>query len=275
MKQAKIGFGICLALALGCAVSVCALLEAGTGFPTVWVGWHYLPVGVCAAVALVGSRFAALRPAGFVAAAPRLGVLLCVTGGAFGVAGVAALLKGMDIVNGTLWDGARGVLLLVAAAWLLLRGRDSFAPATAETGLPSAWGSLAGLAAPALVLMERFVLAPPAVSRVGMVLCVLSAMAVLLFLASLAKRFYLPGSPCGQEVYFRGLLVFLLATCAELPYTAVAFFSGAAGAAQLFVALGYGLLGLCGLGAAWVATGPCLPAPPEAPAPQTPGEKKN
>lgn len=240
-------------LALGALRTADLLFWSGpaTGFVLAGQAWYrYAAAAAAAAVLFALSRAASKTPRALARPRRALGLAMLLAAALLLETGLSTCLA--------LWqDGfaaLRGVLLLVSGLWFAAFGvramwAPSRRPAPAALGLPV-------LAAPVWVAIERFAVRPSSLARTGHILQVLSILAVLCFLASLLKAFFLPGAPYGQGLAFTGMLAFLFGSCIELPQTVVAFLHDPDFVlVDLALSACWGAVGLCGLVCALYAAG--------------------
>lgn len=228
--------------------------ELSTGFVTAGTpGLRYLLAAAGAAALFVLSRLAGLRSAGGDRPAPVLGALSLLAGLAFAAAG-GWQMYGWYAIAGGGTALADGLLAVLCGVFFAVRGAAAFRAPAGEKACP-AWFAIAGNLLFLWLSVCRFVIAPTSVARVGSVMLVLAAIAALLFGAAYCKLVCLPGAPCGKSVFFSGMLCFLLCTCGEFAQALCAVLAGGALLEDPF-ALPFGLLGLCGLAAAWRVTDP-------------------
>lgn len=236
---------------LACTADLLLAVDPVTGFVKAGPLWpHYL---LFLAAAAVVAALARRVPGGLPAGVPRrpLGVWMELTGAALAAAGGCSLFEALQWGSGWL-PFVRGALLALAAFWFFVRGAAAYAGGEAGTP-PTAWELLAVLPGFFVLLLERFVLDPPPVARVGLMLRVLDAVLALTFLPLLGRLFYLPDTLFGRLLFAAGGLCCLFGTFAELPRTLAAALAGGADPLQVLLALVYGLLGCCGAAAAYCA----------------------
>lgn len=240
----------CLALGALRTADLLFWSDPATGFVLAGQAWYRYAAAAAAAVLFALSRAASKTPRALARPRRALGLAMLLAAALLLETGLSTCLA--------LWqDGfaaLRGVLLLVSGLWFAAFGvramwAPSRRPAPAALGLPV-------LAAPVWVAIERFAVRPSSLARTGHILQVLSILAVLCFLASLLKAFFLPGAPYGQGLAFTGMLAFLFGSCIELPQTVVAFlYDPDFVLVDLALSACWGGVGLCGLVCALYAAG--------------------
>ena len=226
----------CLALGALRTADLLFWSDPATGFVLAGQAWcRYAAAAAAAAVLFALSRAASKTPRALARPRRALGLAMLLAAALLLETGLSTCLA--------LWqDGfaaLRGVLLLVSGLWFAAFGvramwAPSRRPAPAALGLPV-------LAAPVWVAIERFAVRPSSLARTGHILQVLSILAVLCFLASLLKAFFLPGAPYGQGLAFTGMLAFLY----DPDFVLV----------DLALSACWGAVGLCGLVCALYAAG--------------------
>lgn len=230
---------LCLCAGALRAADLLLFTDAATGFAT--AGPALARCAVLAAVLAAlwwAGRSASACPAALAAPAARpwafclLPLLAALAAIASGTALVPALLTGLG---------------LAAMAWRA---------ACLRRQPPIALPALLALVWPGWLAMERVLVSPASVQRLPETLRVLSTVAVLAFLTALLRALYVPAQPEGQGLFRAGTACFLLCTCIELPQALYEAACGTARPGAVATALALGLLGLCGLAAAWYATGP-------------------
>lgn len=209
---------------------------------------------LAAALRLAGAALTVLACVRFAAAGLLVTGPLAYYSGAKDLALVLALLA-QPGVPGLL---AEGLLALLAAAWLLVLGPKAL---TGAGPLPLAVPGFLLLLWPFWLALQRFLVDPASVDRLPVTLRVVSTAALLLFAAALLRAVYVPAMPGGQRLFRTGMLCFLFGTCLELPQTLFELAHGSADLGTVLTAAALALFGLCGLAAAWLATGPALPVP--------------
>lgn len=260
MKKSKTGFAVCLGIAVLSALYMLFFVDPATGFVAMGPLWAaYLPAALGLAAVLVTSRGVASCPAAFEGKKTALSTAMLPTAALLAAAGGASIPAALDYLSDPLMTVqgiltmTQAVLLFTTALWFLVRGLHALG--REEPALPGAWPAVLGWLGLVAVLVMRFVLAPAALARVGVVIGVLSAAAAVLFFAAVAKIFCLPGSPCGRNAFTGGMLSFLYGTCGEAPRALRAALAGSGSLLQTLLGLTYGLMGVCGLICAFYAAG--------------------
>lgn len=239
----------CLLLALVRIEDLLLFSDVATGFPLWGESWYrYLAAAAAALVLYLLSRKASLRPVAFKRRRRALGGAMLLTAALMLETGVSTLLV---LPDG--FAGLRGALLLVSGAWFGLFGIWAFFPPSVQA--PPAVLSLAGLAAPVWVAVERFAIRPSSLARTGHVLGVLSVLAALCCIDSLLKMVFAPNAPFGRRMAFTGMLAFLLSSCVELPGTLFSVLAGGGSLLDLALSGCWAGVGLCGLVCALYAYG--------------------
>ena len=225
----------CLALGALRTADLLFWSDPATGFVLAGQAWYrYAAAAAAAAVLFALSRAASKTPRALARPRRALGLAMLLAAALLLETGLSTCLA--------LWqDGfaaLRGVLLMVSGLWFAAFGvRAMWAPSRRP--------------APAALAVR-----PSSLARTGHILQVLSILAVLCFLASLLKAFFLPGAPYGQGLAFTGMLAFLFGSCIELPQTVVAFlYDPDFVLVDLALSACWGAVGLCGLVCALYAAG--------------------
>lgn len=256
------GAAACLLLGIWRWIDLVNYTDPATGFVTAGSAWmRYAVLGAGVLLMLVFSTRMSKHPAALRERCPVLGALLVLTGVSLVFFGAITVLEWYFAAAAWV-DALAGPLALLAGVWFVVRGVSAFhAPAAQEPARAAA--AIIGALFFLWLLISRFAVDPASTERVNRGTMVLSGLAALWFVSACIKVFCLPGSPVGRNLYFSGMSCFFLCTCCELPQ----FLAGVPAGQGMLTGdpwtVPLGLLGLCGLCAAWYPAGEDLTKEPE------------
>lgn len=254
---------LCLLFLLYRILDLWFFTEPGTGYVTWGPAWlRYLPALLLAVGSYLAARGIPARPVALNQSNRPLFFLMSATGIFLILTGICCLPALLAIGSGV-FAMLDALLPVMAGVWFVMFGWQALFPTTEEKDLPHAGIALLVLVFFGWLAIQRFVIAPASVVRLGNTFRVLSAAAALLFLVNLVKVFLVPGQPFGRSVFASGFNAFLLCGCCEFPQSVFDTLCGVSSLSGLALGIGMGCLGLCGLVCAKACTSEESPVPSE------------
>lgn len=202
------------ALAVGRGLDLALWTDWNTGLCTAGSVWlRYGSLWATLVVGIIAARKLARQPLVLRSACRPVGVTSVLGGVCVGLAGAVRLAVGMTGVGALV----RAVLELVCAVWLIRLGRSwthkgeyrlpgrSMTPAVLGTAV-FYWG-----------VLSRFMENSSSWHRVQPTAAVWQMLAVLVFLAALARALHIPQPDNGRTLCAAGLAAFALGLCWQLP----------------------------------------------------------
>ena len=202
------------ALAIGRGLDLALWTDWNTGLCTAGSVWlRYGGLWAALIVGIIAARKLARQPLVLRSACRPVGVTSVLGGVCVGLAGAVRLAVGMTGVGALV----RAVLELVCAVWLIRLGRSwthkgeyrlpgrSMTPAVLGTAV-FYWG-----------VLSRFMENSSSWHRVQPTAAVWQVLAVLVFLAALARALHIPQPNNGKTLCAAGLAAFALGLCWQLP----------------------------------------------------------
>lgn len=202
------------ALAIGRGLDLALWTDWNTGLCTAGSVWlRYGGLWAALVVGIIAARKLARQPLVLRSACRPVGVTSVLGGVCVGLAGAVRLAVGMTGVGALV----RAVLELVCAVWLIRLGRSwthkgeyrlpgrSMTPAVLGTAV-FYWG-----------VLSRFMENSSSWHRVQPTAAVWQMLAVLVFLAALARALHIPQPNNGKTLCAAGLAAFALGLCWQLP----------------------------------------------------------